>query len=100
VPGEDPEDFRPHLALYLRPIDARSRVIVETRAETWRDKNTSAGWAVPVRCDTLGSLRQLRAKRGLSDGGIGKGSTNSRRCWERPVRTVEVRIRLESWVRT
>ncbi len=52
VPGEDPEDFRRHLAVYLSPFDARSRVIVETRAETWRDKIRLLAGLPSVRCDT------------------------------------------------
>jgi hypothetical protein len=54
--GENPEDFRQlhrDLMGHLRPDDARSRVIVETLAETWWEKmRLLRGWVGAGRCDT------------------------------------------------
>ncbi len=54
--GENPEDFRRlhrDLIAYLRPDDARSRVIVETLAETWWEKMRRVrGWVGAGPCDT------------------------------------------------
>ena len=54
--GENPEDFRRlhrDLIGYLRPDDARSRVMVETLAETWWEKmRLLRGWVGAGRCDT------------------------------------------------
>ncbi len=54
--GENPEDFRRlhrDLIAYLRPDDPRSRVIVETLAETWWDKmRRLRSWVGAGPCDT------------------------------------------------